>query len=371
MAYMPQAPNTTYHHGTAPALGVLITNLGTPDAPTTSALRRYLGQFLSDPRVIELPRWFWYPLLHGVILNTRPAKSAAAYREVWSDGGSPLLVIGRQQQQALQARLDADPDLHGAVHVALGMRYGQPSIAAALDELTAKNCRQIIALPLYPQYAAATVASTFDALAEALRRHRWVPDLRFVADYHDHPQYIAALAQTVRNHLETHGKPEKLLFSFHGIPKSALLAGDPYHCQCRKTARLVAEHLELGANDWAVSFQSRFGRAEWLQPYTIELLADWGRQGLKNVAVMCPGFSADCLETIEEIGGENKEAFQHAGGGEFFYLPALNADDGHMDLLVALVKQHGAGLDAFTAHLPTADDLAATQERALKLGAAR
>ncbi len=370
MPFMSKAPNTQFHHGTSAITGILLTNLGTPNAPTTSALRRYLGQFLSDPRVIELPRWFWYPLLHGVILNTRPAKSAAAYREVWTDDGSPLLVIARQQQQALQKALDTDDKVLSPVHVALGMRYGQPSIAQALDELAAHHCRQIIVLPLYPQYAAATVASTFDAVADALRTHRWLPDLRFISHYHDHPLYIHALAETVRQHFAQQGQPQKLLFSFHGVPKSTLLAGDPYHCQCRKTARLVAEALALEPDRWAVSFQSRFGREEWLQPYTIELLGEWGRQKLPSVAVMCPGFSADCLETIEEIGGENKEAFQHAGGGDFHYLPALNTHEAHISLLVSLIKHHGHGFSLFDPP-SSPEDLAASKQRALELGAVR
>ncbi len=329
-----------YQHATPRRLGVLLTNLGTPDAATPKALRRYLAQFLWDPRVVELPRPLWWLILNGIILNTRPKKSAAAYHEVWTEQGSPLLTIAQAQKAALQERLK---NLPFAVTVDLGMRYGQPSIANALENLQKEAITHLLVLPLYPHYAAATVGSTFDAVAEVLRRWRWLPQLRMNMQYHEHPLYLNALEQSIRQHLQAHGQPQRLLFSFHGIPMRYLLAGDPYHCQCHKTARLVAARLGLTAEQWAVSFQSRFGKEPWLQPYTDDYLKSLPAQGIKNVAVICPGFSADCLETIEEIGQENQEYFRHAGGEIYHYIKALNTEAAHLDLMVALVKENYAG----------------------------
>jgi ferrochelatase len=345
----------TYQHGTPRRLGVLLTNLGTPDAATPKALRRYLAQFLWDPRVVELPRPLWWLILNGIILNTRPKKSAAAYQEVWTEQGSPLLTIAQAQQAALQARLQTLPF---PTTVALGMRYGQPSIANALKELQQAAVTHLLVLPLYPHYAAATVGSTFDAVAEALRHWRWLPQLRMNMQYHEHPLYLNALEQSIRQHFQAHGQPQQLLFSFHGIPLRYLLAGDPYHCQCHKTARLVAERLGLTAEQWAVSFQSRFGREPWLKPYTDDYLKSLPAQGIKEVAVICPGFSADCLETIEEIGQENREYFMHAGGQVYHYIPALNAEAAHLDLMVALVKENCAGWERELTGSVAAADLA-------------
>jgi len=332
---------TEFRHGTPAALGVLLINLGTPDAPTVPAVRRYLAEFLSDPRVIELPRPLWWPILHGVILRLRPRRSARSYRALWTEQGSPLLVIARCQATALQERLDLQ--LSGAVRVALGMRYGNPSIASALADLRAANAHRILVLPLYPQYSATTTASGFDAVTAELSTWHRLPELRFVNHYHDEPGYIAALVDSVRTHWTEQGEPDRLLFSFHGIPQEYLLRGDPYGCQCRKTARLTAEALALAPERWQIAFQSRVGRKEWLRPYTDETLEVWGREGIEKVHVICPGFAADCLETLEEVAVTNRDRFLAAGGKEFGYIPALNDRAEHLELLMALVLQHVAG----------------------------
>jgi len=332
---------TDFQHDAPEALGVLMLNLGTPDAPSVAAVRRYLAEFLSDPRIVELPRPLWRLILHGVILRVRPKRSAAAYRAVWTRQGSPLLDISRRQAGALRARLVGA--LPGPVKVELGMRYGNPSVAAALTKLRAANVRRLLVLPLYPQYSATTTASTFDAVARELSTWRWVPELRFVNQYHDTPGYIAALAESIRNHWAEHGEPDRFLFSFHGIPRAYLDNGDPYHCQCHKTARLTAEALALEADRWQVAFQSRVGNKEWLRPYTDELLKEWGAAGIGSVQVCCPGFSADCLETLEEIAVENRDYFLGAGGTHYSYIPALNDDPAHMDALLDLVRRHASG----------------------------
>jgi len=314
---------------------VLLVNLGTPDAPTTRAVRRYLAEFLSDPRVVEIPRLLWMLILHGIILRTRPARSAAAYREVWTNTGSPLLVISREQEQALQQILKQE--MEQPVKVELAMRYGNPSIAAGLEKLRQANARRIVVLPLYPQYSATTTASTFDAISKELQQWRWLPDLEFISHYHDHLAYIKALATSVREYQQQHGTPEKLLMSFHGIPEDYHTAGDPYPDECRTTAQLLAAELGLNSEQWAISFQSRMGRKEWIKPYTDELLKEWGQKGLGNVHVICPGFPTDCLETIEEIGAENREYFVQAGGGEYHYIPALNSSQEHIQALANIV----------------------------------
>jgi len=322
--------------------GVLLTNLGTPDAPTTPALRRYLREFLWDPRVIELPRWKWWLILNLFVLTTRPKKSAAAYREVWTDEGSPLLVTGRRQAAKLQAALDAKY-APASVRVALGMRYGNPSIDRALGELEAAGCRRVLVLPLYPQYSATTTASTFDALSDALRSRRIVPGIRFVADYHDAPGYVGALANSIREAWAEGGEPEMLVFSFHGIPFRYAKAGDPYIRQCSVTAKLVRERLGRDRKACIVTFQSRFGKEPWVEPYTDETMERLGRAGLASLDVVCPGFSADCLETIEEIDQENREVFEKAGGGRFRYIPALNDRDDFVAALAAIVERNLAG----------------------------
>ena len=330
-----------FEHGEIPATGVLLTNLGTPDAPTPEALRRYLREFLSDPRVIELPRWKWWIILNLFVLPTRPRRSAEAYQRVWTEAGSPILLTSRAQAAGIAERLRAR--FASPIHVALGMRYGQPSIRHALDELREKGCRRILLLPLYPQYAGATTASTFDAVAGALQELRWIPELRTIHQYHDDPAYIRALAASVREAWDSDGPAQRLLMSFHGIPKRYFLAGDPYYCHCAKTARLLAEELDLAPEQWQLTFQSRFGREEWIQPYTDETLESWGREKLESVDVICPGFSADCLETIDEIDLENREVFEHAGGGRFRYIPALNERPDHLDALADLAARNLSG----------------------------
>lgn len=316
--------------------GVLLINLGTPDAPTTPALRRYLAEFLWDKRVVDLPRPLWWLILHGIILRTRPAKSAVAYQTVWTEGGSPLLVISRQQQEKLQNLLDEKEP--GRYHVALGMRYGNPSIASAVEELQQQDVDEVVVLPLYPQNSCSTTGSSFDALAEAMQQHRFVPPVRFIADYHNHPSYITALAESVRVVWQQHPQPEKLIISFHGTPVRFRDEGDRYFGQCERTAQLLAEELGLSAEQWRLTFQSRFGKEEWLQPYTDETLKALPAKGVKSVDVICPGFSADCLETLEEIAEENRDYFIEAGGEAFNYIAALNADESHIQLLANLVS---------------------------------
>lgn len=356
---------TNFRHTDSPRLGVLLTNLGTPDAPTAPALRKYLGEFLADPRIIELPRLLWRILLHGLVLRLRPAKSAALYKEIWSEQGSPLLVYAQAQAQGVAQRLQQR--LNAPVAVDLAMRYGTPSTPDALRRLREQGAERLLVLPLYPQYSGATTGSAFDAIAEELKRWRWVPELRFIGQYHDHSGYINCLVASVREHWQAHGQGEKLLFSFHGTPEAYLLKGDPYHCQCQKTARLVAEQLELTDDAWQVTFQSRFGKAKWLQPYTIATLGQYGKQGVRKVDVICPGFSADCLETLEEIEGENAIAFQDAGGESLRYIPALNAREDHLNMLTDLLLQHAQGWPETTNQAQRAG--ASTQRRAQALGA--
>lgn len=334
-----------FSHAQTDRIGVLITNLGTPDAPETPALRTYLREFLSDPRVVEVPRLLWWLVLNGVILRIRPRRSAAAYKTVWTERGSPLLFHTKDQQQALQAKL---AERYGDdVVVKYAMRYGNPSIASGLQELFDAGARKLVVLPLYPQYSAATTGSTFDAISADFNKRRWLPDFRFVSHYHDHPAYIAAVAQSIKQFWEIHGKPEKLILSYHGVPLRYLHNGDPYHCECHKTSRLIAEQLGLQKNEYITTFQSRFGREEWLQPYTDATLKALPGQGVKRIQVVCPGFSSDCLETIEEIGEENREYFMEAGGKDYAYIPALNAEPGHIDVLAQIVQEqlHGWTLE--------------------------
>jgi protoporphyrin/coproporphyrin ferrochelatase len=330
-----------FQHGEIPAVGVLVANLGTPDAPDTPALRRYLREFLLDPRVIEMSRPLWWLILHLFVLPTRPAKSAALYKKVWTPEGSPLLVITHRQAAALQEVLRRE--IGTPVHVAVGMRYGNPSIRAALRELAGKSCRRILVLPLYPQYAAVTTGSTIDAVAAELTTWRWVPEIRTIHHYHDDPAYIRALAASIRELWDREGPPEKLLFSFHGIPKRYFLAGDPYFCECHKLARLAAEELRLPRDRWEVSFQSLFGKEEWLKPYTDKTITAMAKSGIRALDVVCPGFSADCLETIEEIDEQNREIFLHAGGERYRYIPALNDRRDHIRVLADLVQRNLQG----------------------------
>ncbi len=349
-----------FSHSLPEGSAVLLTNLGTPDAPTTLAVRRYLAEFLSDPRVVEVPRWLWLPLLHGVILRTRPRRSAKAYQRVWPQTGSPLLHHSKRQAGALEARLRAAG--HG-VPVRLGMRYGNPSIADALAEFRGQGLARLIVLPLYPQYSATTTGSTFDALSRELRRWRRVPQLAFSDSYHDHPGYIAALAKSVRERWTRTPRAERILFSFHGVPQRYLHAGDPYFCHCHVTARLLAEALDLAPGRYGVAFQSRVGREPWVKPYTDEVLVEWARAGVRSVDVLCPGFSADCLETLEEIDIGERARFLATGGERFRYIPALNDDAAHIEALSTIVTAMAGG--SFADGASSARDAAAVRARAL------
>ena len=357
MKYLGQSD---YQHATAPRIGVLLTNLGTPEAPTAKALKPYLKQFLWDPRVVEVPRLLWWLILHAFILTTRPKKSAEAYAEVWTDRGSPLLYHLEDQVAGVTERLKADWGDNIVVKGA--MRYGQPSIGSQVQALISEGVQQLVVLPLYPQFGGPTTASTFDALTDELQGQRWVPDLRFLSSYHDHPAYIKALADSIRSHWDEHGRADKLVLSYHGMPKRYLLEGDPYHCQCMKTSRLVAVELGLAEDDYMSTFQSRFGRDEWLKPYTDETLQGLPDQGVKSLQIICPGFSADCLETIEEIGMENRDYFIEAGGERYEYIPCLNATEQHIGVLTTLVNEQLAGWVAPKYDANTA------KEEAVKLG---
>ena len=330
-----------FDHEQAPRVGILLTNLGTPQAPEKKPLRTYLKQFLSDPRVVEVPRLIWWFILNGVILNIRPARSAAAYKTVWTERGSPLMFHTRDQAEALRSAISAQ--FGDKVIVDFAMRYGSPAIPDVLQSMLQQGVRKLLVLPLYPQYSGATTASTFDAIAEDFTARRWLPDLRFISHYHDHPAYITALADSIREFRAQHDSADKLLFSYHGEPKKYLEKGDPYHCECLKTSRLVAEELGLQEGEYTSAFQSRFGREEWLKPYTDETLKGFPQQGIKSVQVICPGFSADCLETLEEIAVENRDYFIEAGGEDFAYIPCLNSSPGHISCLETIVKEHLQG----------------------------
>ena len=330
-----------FDHEQQPRVGVLITNLGTPQAPEKKQLRAYLKQFLSDPRVVEIPRLLWWFILNGVILNIRPGRSAASYRTVWTDRGSPLLFHTRDQAEALQANMSQQ--FGDQVIVEFAMRYGQPAVHDVLQGMLERGVRKLLVLPLYPQYSGATTGSTFDALAADFTQRRWLPELRFVSHYHDHPTYISALADSIRVYRAEHGSADKLLFSYHGVPQRYLDEGDPYHCECLKTARLVAEELGLDEANYLTTFQSRFGREEWLKPYTDKTLEELAGQGVKSVQVVCPGFAADCLETIEEIGVENRDYFLAAGGQRYEYIPCLNSSPTHIACLEEIITEQMTG----------------------------
>ena len=330
-----------YQHGSKERLGILLVNLGSPQAPTSSAVRKYLAEFLWDPRVVEQPRWLWWLILHGIILRVRPARSAKAYSKVWTDQGSPLIATSKQQTRAIEKKLS--DRFRGDVIVDLAMRYGQPSIKSGLEALRRAGARRLLILPMYPQYSATTVASIFDEVTNVLQSWRWLPDLRFINHYHDHPKYISALANSIHEQWQNNPRGQKLVFSFHGIPKRYFDNGDPYFCHCQKTARLVAEELELQDHEWMVVFQSRFGREPWLQPYCDKTLEAMPAEGVKSVDLICPGFSADCLETIEEINMENREIFLEAGGEQFHYIPALNDSPAHIDALCEVLTAHMFG----------------------------
>lgn len=352
-----------YRHDMVETTAVLLCNLGTPDEPTVSALRRYLAEFLSDPRVVEIPPVVWKPILHGIILRRRPAQSAAKYASIWMPEGSPLRVWTQKQAKLLQGYL-GERGQHVTVDYA--MRYGQPSIASRLDALKKLNATRVLVLPLYPQYSGTTTASVVDAVQAWSRRIRRLPELRFVNQYHDHPLYIDALARRISQHWMTHGRPDQLVMSFHGVPRRTLMLGDPYHCQCHKTARLLADRLGLTESQYKVTFQSRFGRAEWLQPYTEPTLHELGKAGVRRADVVCPGFVGDCIETLEEIAMEGRQAFMTAGGKEFQYIPCLNDQHEWIAALAAIAQQHLAG---WPTEAPDRKAAQLRRERALALGA--
>ncbi len=363
-------PEPSHRHGNVSRTAVVLANLGTPDAPTPAAVKVYLKQFLSDPRVVEIPRLIWWIILNGIILPFRSRQSAEKYASIWTEHGSPLKVHTERQAALLQSLLSA----RGRdVHVAVAMRYGNPALPDVLERLKAEGCDRILVLPAYPQYSGTTTASIFDTVFSHYTRVRNAPELRLIKHYHDESGYIQALAATVRAHWEQYGRPDKLVMSFHGVPKRTLLLGDPYHCECYKTARLLSEALGLSKEEYLVTFQSRFGKAEWLQPYTAPTLQALGQQGLARVDVMCPGFVSDCLETLEEIAMEAKEDFLHAGGKEFHYIPCLNELPQWIEAMADLVEKHTGGW-------PTGGELNGRQhrqadalvgrQRALELGAA-
>ena len=355
-------PEPVHRHGSPARTAVVLVNLGTPDEPTAPELRRYLAEFLSDPRVVEIPRLVWLPILHGIILRVRPAKSAAKYASIWMPEGSPLAVWTRRQAAALGAELAQRG--HDVV-VRHAMRYGTPSIAQVMDELRASGATRILVLSAYPQYAGATSGSVADALHQWALGARWVPELRSIGQYHDDAGYIDALAIRLQQHWQQHPPAERLVLSFHGVPERSLHLGDPYHCQCHKTARLLRERLGVPADKVLVTFQSRFGKAKWLEPYTEPTLRELAAQGVRSVDVMCPGFVADCLETLEEIAQEARDAFLESGGQDYRYVPCVNADPAWIGALTALTERHLQGWDTRAA--PVSDDT--QRQRALAMGA--
>lgn len=316
--------------------GILLTNLGSPDQPTTKAVRVYLSEFLSDPRIVEIPRLLWMLILHGIILRIRPKRSAKLYKSIWTEHGSPLTNITRLQTEKLSAFVKDQG--YDNTEIVMAMRYGNPSIKAGLEQLREKGYTRIVVFPLYPQYSSPTIGSTFDAVAKVLAKWRWVPELHFINGYHKNSVYIESLANSIREDLEKNGTPQKLVFSYHGMPKLFLDNGDPYHCLCLQTTRLVVEKLGLDKDLVTSTFQSRFGKAEWLQPYTDATLEGFPAQGIKDVAIISPAFSADCLETLEEIEGENREIFEHAGGEKYRYIAALNDRDDHIKAMFDVLK---------------------------------
>lgn len=316
--------------------GVLLTNLGTPSEPTNQAVKTYLREFLSDPRVVEIPRLVWMIILHGIILRVRPAKSAKLYKGIWTKQGSPLMVISQQQQAKIAAQLEAT--YGDNVVVDLAMRYGERPIGKALKNFQQQGVNNIVVLPLYPQYSGPTTGSTFDAVVNEIKQWRWIPSLHFISSYHDSDDYISALANSVDEHIKEHGKPDQLVLSYHGMPQLFLENGDPYYCFCHKTTRLLAAKLGLSENDFVTTFQSRFGKAQWLQPYTDATLAKLAEQGSKHIAIISPAFSADCLETLEELEVENREIFMNAGGEQYHYIACLNDRDDHVFALTQLLS---------------------------------
>lgn len=320
-----------FQHENEQKKGVLIAYLGTPDSPDVLSVRRYLKEFLSDPRIIEVPKIIWWFVLNIFILNFRSFNSARLYKSIWTEGGSPLLVNCIKIKEKVQKSLPSN------YQVALGMRYGNPSIKSALNELKEANCRDIEVITLFPHYSATTVGSIFDAVSTEIKSWRWVPSVKFLNSYHDNPLLIEILSKRIQKSFDSQGKPDKLVFSYHSIPKKYFDSGDPYHCLCQKTSRLIAEKLSLDEKDYITAFQSRFGPSEWLKPYTSETMKSLPKEGIKSVQVVSPGFGVDNLETLQEIDIENKEYFEDAGGENFHYIPCLNDDDDHVEFLISLI----------------------------------
>ena len=364
MAFQKEPP---FKHGQSAKTGVLYCNLGTPDEPTAPALRRYLAQFLGDSRVVEIPKAVWWLILHGIILRVRPAKSAAKYASIWTEEGSPLRVWTDKQAQGLQAALNKQGH---HVSVKYAMTYGSPSIQSQIDALKLEGATRILLLPAYPQYSGTTTAPVFDAVHRWSLKARNLPEFRFVNHYHDDAGYIGALAHRIQKNWEQHGRAEKLVMSFHGVPERTLQLGDPYHCECYKTGRLLAEKLGLSSDQYMVTFQSRFGKAKWLEPYTEPTLISLAQSGTQSVDVVCPGFTGDCLETLEEISMEGREAFLHAGGKTFNYIPCLNDEPVWVDALAGIAAQHMQGWPTHHAQVASAELAnAKSRECAMALGA--
>jgi len=328
--------NEKYSHGAERKIGVLLVNLGTPDAPTTSAVRKYLAEFLSDPRIVEMPRIIWWLILNIIILNIRPQRSKKLYKKIWSKDGSPLLVISNNIVSKIK---NSKNILKKNILIDLAMRYGNPSIKKALDNYRENNINKLVVIPMFPQYSAATTASIFDKLSSEMKTWRNIPDIRFLSTYHDEPSYISACAHRIKHHWEKEKKSKKLIFSFHGLPQVNLHKGDPYHCYCHKTAEMIAKELKISESDYIVTFQSRFGNQVWLQPYTDEVLENLAKEGVDSVDIFCPGFLCDCLETLEEINIQSRENYISCGGIFFNYISALNDSDENIKSMENIILQ--------------------------------
>jgi ferrochelatase len=342
---VPFLSSPEFRHDGTERIGVLLVNSGTPVSLARRDVRRFLRGLLSDPRVVELPRALWLPILYGLILPTRPHHSARKYARIWTAAGSPMIALSNELRAELAAVLAQR--MLAPFCIELGMLYSEPTVAGALERLRNSGAQRILVVPLYPQYCGASTGAVYDQVNAELRRWRWLPELRFIAEYHDHPGYIEALRASVAQHWHTHGRTERLLVSFHGIPERYFQRGDPYFCKCQKTARLLAEELMLRDEQWSVSFQSRFGGGRWLEPYTADVLAQLPARGVDEVTVVCPGFAIDCLETLEEIAIENRQRYLAAGGRRFLFVPALNARPEHTRALADLIVQHCQGWTPF------------------------